>query len=41
MKRKEGFEKTFFVFVLLKLTILDVWNMPNGFMTNWVTPRTL
>ena len=22
----------------LKLTIPDDWGMPNGFMTNWVTP---
>ena len=31
-----GFGKTW-DFFYLNLTILDVWDMPNGFMTNWVT----
>ena len=34
-----GFEKP--DIFQLKLTILDVWDMPNGFMTNWVTPWLL
>ena len=36
MKNKKSVWKnlSFFSF---KLTIPKVWNMPNGFMTNWVT----
>ena len=36
MKNKKSVWKnlSFFSF---KLTIPEVWNMPNGFMTNWVT----
>ena len=26
------------IFFNLKFTILNVWDMPNGLMTNWVTP---
>ena len=37
MKNKRKFGKTWNVFYL-KLPILDVWDMPNDFMTNWVTP---
>ena len=37
MKNKRRFGKTWHFFYL-KLTILNVWDMPNGFMTNWVTP---
>ena len=33
MKNKRGFGKTWHFFQL-KLTILDDWNMPNGFVTN-------
>ena len=37
MKTKREFAKTWHFFYL-KPTILDVWDMSNGFMTNWVTP---
>ena len=37
MKNKRGFGKTW-NFFYLKPTILYVWDMSNGFMTNWVTP---
>ena len=37
MKTKKAFGKTWY-FLYLKLTILDVWDMPNGFTTNWLTP---
>ena len=37
MKNKRGFGKTWHLFYL-KLTIFNVWDMPNVFMTNWVTP---
>ena len=37
MENKRGFAKTWHFFYL-KPTILDVWDMSNGFMTNWVTP---
>ena len=37
MKNKRGFGKSWHFFYF-KLTILNVWDMPNGFMTNWVTP---
>ena len=37
MKNKGRFGKTW-NFFYLKPTILDVWDMSNGFMTNWVTP---
>ena len=40
MKNKRGFGKTCHFFPL-KLLILDDWAMPNGFMTNWVTPWSL
>ena len=40
MKNKWGFEKTWYFFGF-KLTILDDWDMPNGFMTNWVTRGSL
>ena len=40
MKNKRVFGKGWNVFYL-KLTILDVRDMPNGFMTNWVTPWSL
>ena len=36
MKNEMGFGKS--AIFQLKLAILDVWDMPNGFMTNWVTP---
>ena len=39
MKNKKRFRKSWhFFFFYLKLTILDVWDMLNGFMTNCVTP---
>ena len=41
MKNKRGFGTTWHFFFKLKLTILDIWDMPNGFMTNWVTPCSL
>ena len=37
MKNKRGFGKTWDLFQL-KLTTLDDGDMPNGFMTDWVTP---
>ena len=37
MKTKREFAKTWHFFYL-KPTILDVWDMSNGFMTTWVTP---
>ena len=37
MKNQRRFGKTWHFFYL-KLTILNVWDMPNGFMTNWITP---
>ena len=37
MKNKRGFGKTW-DFFYLKPPILDVWDMSNGFMSNWVTP---
>ena len=37
MKNKRGFGKTLHFF-WLKLTILDDWDMSNGFMTNSVAP---
>ena len=40
MKNKKGFGKTWHFFYL-KLTILDVWDMLNSFMTNWVGFMTL
>ena len=33
MKNKREFGETWH-FLKLKLTIIDVWNMPNGLMTN-------
>ena len=39
MKNKMGFGKTGIFY--LKLTFLDVWDMPNGFITNWVTSWSL
>ena len=36
MKNKSGLGKTWHSFNL-KLTIFNVWDMPNDFMTNWVT----
>ena len=38
MKNKKRFRKSWHFFFYLKLTILDVWDMLNGFMTNCVTP---
>ena len=40
MQNKRGFGKIWHFFYL-KPTILDVWDMSNGFMTNWVTPWLL
>ena len=40
MKNKRGLGKTWHSFQL-KVTILDVWDMPNGSMTDWVTPSSL
>ena len=40
MKNKRGFGKTWHFFYL-KFTTLDVWHMPDDFITNWVTPRSL
>ena len=40
MKNKTGFGKSWYLFHL-KLTILDVWDILNGFITNCVTPRPL
>ena len=37
MKNKRGL-KNFGIFFQLKATILDVWDISNGFMTNYVTP---
>ena len=37
MKIKRKFKKTS-DFFYPKLTIPNIWDMPNGFMTNWVTP---
>ena len=37
MKNKRGFGKAW-NFFYLKLTISNIWIMPTGFMTNWVTP---
>ena len=37
MKNKRGFGKTSHFFYL-KPTILDLWDMSNGFTTNWLTP---
>ena len=28
-------------FFYLKLTIFDVWDMPNGFIVDWITPGSL
>ena len=36
MKIKGGLEKS--GIFQLKLTILNDWDMRNGFITNWVTP---
>ena len=35
--KKKGIWKNL-AFILSKLTTLNIWDMPNGFMTNWVTP---
>ena len=40
MKNERGFGKTH-AFFQLKLTILDIWDMQNGFMTHWITPCSL
>ena len=37
MKNKKGAG----IFFYLKLTIFDVWDMPNGFIVDWVTPGSL
>ena len=40
MGNKRRFGKTWYFFYL-KLTTLDVWRMPDDFITNWITPRSL
>ena len=37
MKNKREFGKAWHFFQL-KLTILDAWDISNGFMTKWTTP---
>ena len=39
MKNKGGLEKP--GIFQLKLAILDVWDMPNGFMIIWIAPWSL
>ena len=37
MKNKRRLGKTWHFFYFT-LTVLDVWDITNGFMTNWATP---
>ena len=40
MKDERGFGKTWYFFSLNSLFMM-IWDMSNGFMTDWVTPRSL